>query len=171
MSLAAAEALRDLRRLVDAEEELQDCLVGDATDDDHRDGDHLKHVGGCWPEGTVAGVTDPHCGATHIRCDVQQEHDAGHHDCRDVLGFQLSELDTRLAEVPEGNLDTTGHGTEHEAHEECMSPADVPSKERHVEVEGTGHVGFECTLEVVGTCGNVKVQESWTKNDTDERFP
>lgn len=68
----------DLGWLIYSEEELQNCLVGDATDNNHRDGDHLEHVGVRRPERSVCGTADPHSRATKIGCHIQQEDGSSH---------------------------------------------------------------------------------------------
>lgn len=88
-----------------------------------------------------------------------------------MLWFQHTELDARLAEVPQGNLDATADGTEHEAQHKCMTPVDVPPHDRDCCVERTSQIWVERTLEIIGTGCDVQVQESWTEDDTDERLP
>ena len=166
-----SEALGDLHRLIDAEEELQNRFVGDAADHNHRDGDYLEHVGIRRPECTVGGVTDPHGGATGVRCNVKQEDSSCHGERRNVLWFQLLELDARLTEVPECNLDATRHGAEHEAQQRGSRPVDVPADDRHGDVQRTGHVGLERALEVVRSGGNIQVQEPRAQDEADERLP
>lgn len=170
-SSRAAEALGDLQRLIDAEEELQDRLIGNTADDNHRNGDCLEHVRRGWPECTVGGVADPHGGTAGVRSHVQQEDGSRHGECSDVLWFQLPEFDARFAEVPQRNLDTTRHGAEHEAQHSSVGPVDVPSEDGHGRIERTGHVRLECSLEVVRPGGDVQVQEAWTKDGANERLP
>lgn len=150
----------DRHRPVDPKEELQDGLVGNASNDDHRDGDHLEHIGAFWPKCSIGGVADPHGGATHVRRNVQQEDSTRHHQSADVLWFQLAKLKVRLAEVPQGNLDATADSTDHEAQHGSVGPVDVPPEQRQVQVERTRHVGFESPLEVVRPRGDVQVQET-----------
>lgn len=88
-----------------------------------------------------------------------------------MLWSQLPELDTRLAEVPQRNLDTTARSTDHEAHDCCMCPVDVPADDRQTQVERAGHVGLERALEVVRTCGDIQVEQARTQDDADECFP
>lgn len=156
---------------VNPEEELQDGFVGNTCYDNYRDGDRLEHVGVGWPERSVRSVTDPHRGTTHIRCNIQQEDSAGHHKRTDVLWFQLTKLKVRLAEVPQGNLDTTADSTDHEAQHGSVSPINVPPKQRQIQIERTRHIGLERALEVVCAGGDVQVQQTRTQDDTNERLP